>query len=67
MLNLHPEVLRKNGKEEFVVLPYEEYLALQEFLAEVEDLLVLREAKQEEAQEPTVSLAEVKQRLGLGN
>ncbi len=28
MLKLHPEILKKNGKNEFVVLPYEEFLAL---------------------------------------
>jgi hypothetical protein len=30
MLKLHPEVLLKNGKKEFVVLPYKEFLAMQD-------------------------------------
>ena len=65
MLELHPEILKKNGKNEFVVLPYEEFVALQERLAEAEDILELRQAKQEEADESTVSLAEARKRFGL--
>ncbi|MBW4493576.1 MAG: type II toxin-antitoxin system Phd/YefM family antitoxin [Oscillatoria princeps RMCB-10] len=65
MFELHPEFLTKNGQKEFVVLTYEEYLALQEFLADIEDLMDLRAAKQEEGDAPSVSLAEVKKRLGL--
>jgi len=65
MLELHPEMLRKNGKTEFVVLPYEEFLQVRELLADVDDLLELRRAKEEEADAPTVSLDEVKRRFGL--
>jgi hypothetical protein len=64
-ITLHPEILSKNGKKEFVVLPYEEFLALQELLDEVEDLLELRGAKREEEAEPTLSLADAKKELGL--
>jgi len=66
-MELHPEFLRKNGKEEFVVLPYDESVALQELLADAEDVLDLRRAKQEEGQAPTASLAEVRERLGLAD
>jgi PHD/YefM family antitoxin component YafN of YafNO toxin-antitoxin module len=45
MIELHPEILKKNGKSEFVVLPYEEYEALQELLADYQDLMDLRDAK----------------------
>ena len=65
MITLHPEILKKNGKKEFVVLPYEEYVQLQELLADAEDLLELRQAKQEQGNDPTVSLAEVRKRFGL--
>ena len=64
-ITLHPEILSKNGKKEFVVLPYEEFLALQELLDDVEDLLDLRTAKREDDGKPTVSLADVKKELGL--
>ncbi len=65
MIELHPEVLEKNGKKEFVVLPYEEFIALQEILADAEDALDLRAAKQEEQDAPTISLAEVKSSLAI--
>lgn len=64
-ITLHPEILSKNGKKEFVVLPYEEFLALQELLDDVEDLLELRAAKREDEGEPLLSLADAKKELGL--
>ena len=65
MIELHPSILRKNGKEEFVVLPYEEFVALQELLADAEDVLELRSAKQDEQNELAVSLKAAKDELGL--
>ena len=65
MIELHPEILKKNGKIEFVVLPYEEYQALQELLADYQDLLDLRAAKNSEACEPSVPLEEAKNQLGI--
>ncbi|MEK6324487.1 MAG: type II toxin-antitoxin system prevent-host-death family antitoxin [Acidobacteriota bacterium] len=65
MISLHPEIITKNGKKEFAVLPYEEFIALQELLADLEDLRDLRVAKQESADEPSVSLEDVKTELGL--
>ena len=65
MIELHPEILKKNGKNAFVVLPYEEYEALQELLADYQDLLDLREAKSKESHKPSVPLSEVKDQLGL--
>jgi PHD/YefM family antitoxin component YafN of YafNO toxin-antitoxin module len=65
MIQLNPEFLKKDGKPEFVVLPYEEFLLLQDLLADLEDLQDLRQAKTEEQDAPTVSLAAAKQRLNL--
>jgi hypothetical protein len=47
-LKLHAEILKKNGKNEFAVLPYEEFIALQERLADAEDVLELRKSKRAE-------------------
>jgi hypothetical protein len=63
MLTLHPEILRKNGKKHFAVLPYKEFLALQERLADAEDLLELRRAKRAEGKKRSISLAQVKREL----
>ena len=64
-LKLHPEILRKDGKEQFVVLPWEEFVELQERLEDAEDVLELRKAKQEHGSAPTVPLDEAKRQLGL--
>ncbi len=65
MLKLHPEVLIKDGKKQFVVLPYEEFLALQERLADADDLLVLRKAKRAEGKKRSIPLADVKREFGV--
>ena len=64
-MELHPEVLKKNGVSEFVILPYEEFLALQQLLADAQDLAELREAVREERDAPTISLEEMKRDLRL--
>ena len=65
MLKLHPEILVKNGKKHSVVLPYVEFLAMQERLADADDLLDLRKAKRAEGGKRSTTLAKVKQVLGL--
>ncbi len=64
-MKLHSEILSKNGKKEFVVLPYEEFLAMQERLADAEDLLDLRKAKQSERRKKSIPLANVKRELDI--
>jgi hypothetical protein len=63
MIELHPEILKKNGKEEFVVLPYEEFVAIKELLSDAEDLADLRTAKLDESGKPGLTLEEAKKRL----
>jgi hypothetical protein len=65
MLTLHPEILVKNGRKQFAVLPYKEFLAVQERLADAEDLLELRKAKRAEGKKRSISLAEVKRELNM--
>jgi PHD/YefM family antitoxin component YafN of YafNO toxin-antitoxin module len=64
-MELHPQILQKNGKNEFVVLPYEEFEALRELAEDYEDLYDLREAKAQERNAPTLMLAEARVQLGL--
>lgn len=59
-MSIHPQIIEKEGKKEFVVLPYEEFLAIKEALEDFEDLKELREAKAESANEPTIPLSEVR-------
>jgi hypothetical protein len=37
-MSIHLQVIEKEGKKEFVVLPYEEFLAIKENLEDYEDL-----------------------------
>ena len=62
-MTLHPEILIKDGKKQFAVLPYEEFVSLKERLEEMEDLLKLRKAKKAEGRNRTVPLARVKRQL----
>ena len=63
MIALNAQIIEKNGKKEFVVLSYGDFLRLQEQLEDYEDLRCLREAKAAERNAPTVGLAELKKRL----
>ena len=65
MIELHPEILSKNGKREFVVLPYEEFVALQEELEDLEDLRQLDEAVASERSSPSIPWPEAKKKLGI--
>lgn len=65
MLELHPEFLKKDGRREFAVLPYDEFVKLQELLEDARDLLELRKAREENADKPGLSLETVMKRFGL--
>jgi PHD/YefM family antitoxin component YafN of YafNO toxin-antitoxin module len=65
MVTIHPNILERDGKKAFVVIPYEEFVMIEEELEEYEDLKELRAAKAAEAGEPGVSLQDVKKELGL--
>ena len=64
MLKLHPEILIKNGKKLFAILPYEKFLEVQSRLDDAEDLLDLRKAKRSEGKKRSIPLSDVKRKLG---
>ena len=64
-IELHPEFLTKNGEKQFAVLSYQEFLALQKWLEDAEDLLDLRAAQKEEANLPTINLSELEKEFGI--
>ncbi len=64
MIELHPQIIEKDGKEEFAVLPYEEFVRVQEELEDYEDLRQLREAKEADKEAPAITLADLKKQLG---
>lgn len=57
------QIIKKDGKKEFVVLPYADFLKIQEDLEDYEDLRCLREAKASEKKAPTVGLSDLKKSL----
>jgi PHD/YefM family antitoxin component YafN of YafNO toxin-antitoxin module len=64
MVSLRVQIIKKNGKKEYAVLPYEEFLRVQEELEDYEDLRCLREAKEAEKEAPTIGMAELKKKIG---
>lgn len=64
-MDINPQILEKNGRKEFVIFPYEDFLKIQEELDNYEDLRSLREAKETERDSPTVGLKEAKKQLGI--
>ena len=65
MVEMHPQIIERDGKKEFAVLPYEEFLQIQEEIEDYEDLKQLRRAKAEDGEAPTVSLDDAKKELGI--
>ena len=62
-VRLNPQIIEKGGKKEFVVLPYEEYEAIEELMEDYMDLIDLREAKAEGQDQPSVPLDDVIKQL----
>lgn len=63
MTALHAQIIKKNGKKEYAVLPYEEFLKVQEELDDYQDIRSLREAKEAEKDAPTIGMAELKKKI----
>ena len=66
MIAVHANILEHRGRKAFVVLPYAEFIRMQQELEDLDDLRALRTAKARETDKPSLSLAEVKRRLCLG-
>ena len=64
MIKLHPNYIKKNGKE-YAVLPFEEFVQLQEELENYYDLVSLRNATTKEKKSPTVSFEDVKKQFEI--
>ncbi|RXK88510.1 type II toxin-antitoxin system Phd/YefM family antitoxin [Chlorobaculum sp. 24CR] len=64
-MELHPQIIGKEGKKEFVVLPYEEFMVLEEAMSDYQDLRDLREEKETSQNQPGVPLDKVISGLSL--
>lgn len=65
MLELHPNILEKNGVKEFAVIPFDEFISIQNELQDFEDLKNLQETKVAEKNVVGLSLKEVNKEWGL--
>ena len=63
MNQIKAQIIKRNGKSEFAVLHFSDFLKMQEALEDYEDLRCLRDAKAVEAASPTVGLAELRRKL----
>jgi hypothetical protein len=64
MATLRAQIIKKDGKKEYAVLPYKEFIRIQEELEDYQDLRCLREAKEAEKDAPTIGMAELKKKIG---
>lgn len=64
MVDLNPQIIKKGGKKEYAVLPYEEYLKIREELQSYDDLRCLRKAKEMEKNAPTIGIEELRKQVG---
>lgn len=62
-MEFNTQIIKKNGKNEFVVLPYDEFQKIREELDLYEDIRCLREAKAAEKDSPTIGIVELKKRI----
>ena len=65
MINLNTKILEKDGEKEFAVIPYDEFLKIQQELDDYECLKALREAKVKEADAETVPFKKTKKILDI--
>ena len=65
MITLHQKILGKDGRKEFAVIPYDEFLEVKEELEDYDHLKALREAKAKEGNAETVSFENAKKVLNL--
>lgn len=64
-IELHPEFLTRNGRKEFAVLRYEEFVELEEWLQDASDLLEIQFEREQLPEEPNVPLETVEEEFGL--
>ena len=58
-MTIHPQIIKKEGKKEFVVLPYDEFIKIRDALEDYEDLKLLRGEKEKSKDQSTIPLDKV--------
>ena len=65
MVALHPNILKRDGREAFAVLPYEEFVRVRDMREEYDDVKALRSAKSRERKSVATPLREVRKKLRI--
>lgn len=65
MVALHPQFIRADGQDKFVVLPHEEFVALCELVEDVQDLQLIEEARDDNAGQRGISIEAMRAELGI--
>ena len=65
MLKTKYDVLVRNGKERFLVVPEKDFEAMRERLEDEADFRAIEASKRRNAGKPTYTLAHVKRELGM--
>jgi len=64
-MKIHTQIIEKEGKKEFVVIPINEFKKIEEMIEDYEDLRDLREAKESSKGEKAVPLNKIIKSLKL--
>jgi mRNA interferase RelE/StbE len=67
MLKIKPEIWTRNGREAFVVMSLSDFEKLEDLLEDAGLSRILREARRQNAKSPTISLTDMRRRLGLAS
>ncbi len=62
---MNAQIIEKHGKKEFAVIPYKDFVRMQEELEDYYDLLALRQAKSDLRNQKGRSFDEAAKELGL--
>ena len=62
---MKPQIIEKQGKKEFAVIPYKDFIRMQEDIEDYQDLKELREAKLDSRNQQGRSFDDVAKELGL--
>jgi len=66
-MDLHPQILEKDGKPAFVILPYEEFIGLTDALEDALDVIAIREADADNRDKPVRTLDDIKKKYGIAD
>ena len=65
LIELHPQIIERNGQKEYAVLPWGEFEKIRSLLEDAQDLRDLEAAIQEGEGKKPIPYEELRQELGL--